>query len=265
VSEAAERAPGEGAGEPPVLQELADGVLTLTLNRADKRNALGAALIDGLHAALERAELDADVRVIAIRGAGKDFCAGADLAELLASADRTPAENEREALRLGSLFIRMRRLPKPVVALVRGRALAGGAGLATACDLVLAADTAQFGYPEIQRGFVPAMVMTLLRRLAGERLAFDLVATGRLLGAVEARDAGLVSRVVAADDLDHEAAALLAALAGASASALALSKRLFYELDGLSFDEGIAAGARVNALARSTPDFRSAIARFLER
>ena len=249
----------------PLLVELADGVLTLTLHRPEKRNALSVPMVAALHDALERADLDAGVRAVALRGAGKDFCAGADLAELLASADRTPAENEADALRLGEVFGRIRRLPKPVVAVVHGRALAGGAGLATACDLVLAAESAQFGYPEIQRGFVPAMVMTILRRLAGEKLAFDLVATGRVLPAAEALAAGLVSRVVPDGSLDADAGALLGALASGAPSALAMTKRLFYGLDGLSFDEGIAAGARVNALARSTPDFRTAIAAFLHK
>lgn len=249
----------------PLLVELADGVLTLTLHRPEKRNALSVPMVAALHDALERADLDAGVRAVALRGAGKDFCAGADLAELLASADRTPAENEADALRLGEVFGRIRRLPKPVVAVVHGRALAGGAGLATACDLVLAAESAQFGYPEIQRGFVPAMVMTILRRLAGEKLAFDLVATGRVLSAAEALAAGLVSRVVPDGSLDADAGALLGALASGAPSALAMTKRLFYGLDGLSFDEGIAAGARVNALARSTPDFRTAIAAFLHK
>ena len=249
----------------PLLVELADGVLTLTLHRPEKRNALSVPMVAALHDALERADLDAGVRAVALRGAGKDFCAGADLAELLASADRTPAENEADALRLGEVFGRIRRLPKPVVAVVHGRALAGGAGLATACDLVLAAESAQFGYPEIQRGFVPAMVMTILRRLAGEKLAFDLVATGRVLPAAEALAAGLVSRVVPDGSLDADAGALLGALASGAPSALAMTKRLFYGLDGLSFDEGIAAGARVNALARSTPDFRNAIAAFLHK
>ena len=115
-----------------------NGILTLRLDRPDKRNALSAALVEGLHAGLDRADLDADVRVVVLRGAGKDFCAGADLDELLASADRSPADNEASALRLGTLFGRMRRLPKPVVAVVQGRALAGGAGLVTACDLALA-------------------------------------------------------------------------------------------------------------------------------
>ncbi len=248
-----------------LLTALEGGVFTLTLNRPDKRNALDSALIDGLHAALDRAGLDAEVRVVVLRGAGKDFCAGADLEELLDSALRTMDDNERAALRLGRLFIRMRELPKPVVAVVQGRALAGGAGLATGCDLVMAAAGAQFGYPEIQRGFVPAMVMTMLRRLVGERQAFDLVATGRLLTAADALQLGMVSRVVPDAELEAATAKVIAGLAGSSASALALTKRLLYELDGPDFKEGIALGARVNALARAHPDFRTAIAAFLKK
>lgn len=248
-----------------LLVALDAGVLTLTLNRPDKRNALDTPTLDALHAELERADLDRDVRVVALRGAGKDFCAGADLAELLASAGQTAEENERTALHLGGLFVRMRELPKPVVAVVHGRALAGGAGLATACDLVLATATAKFGYPEIQRGFVPAMVMTLLRRLTGEKLAFDLAATGRVLTAAEAQSAGLVSRVIDDADFEPESARILGALSSASGSALALTKRQFYQLDGMSFEEGIALGAQVNALARSTPDFKRAIAAFLDK
>lgn len=248
-----------------LLTSVAAGVLTLTLNRPEKRNALDAATVEALLAALDQARLDATVRVIALRGVGKDFCAGADLDELLASVALSPEENERAARRLGEVFARIRELEKPVVALVQGRALAGGAGLATGCDLVLAAESSQFGYPEIQRGFVPAMVMTLLRRQVGEKVAFDLVATGRLLRAEEARQLGLVSRVLPDATFDAEAQAVLAQLAGASSSSLALIKRLLYELDGQGFREGIALGARINALARMHPDFRTAIAAFLRK
>lgn len=248
-----------------VLQvERSGGILTLTLNRPAKRNALSQALIAELDAAMGAAELEADVRVVVLRGAGKDFCAGADLAELLASADQSPGENEAAALKLGELFLRIRRLPKPVVAIVQGRALAGGAGLATACDIALAGASSQLGYPEIQRGFVPAMVMTMLRRHVGEKLAFDLVATGRVLSAAEALAAGLITRVLPDTELESGSAALLAQLAGASASAMALTKRQLYELDGQSFSDGIKLGARVNALARAHPDFRQAIAAFLK-
>src|SRR5690606_25290808 len=141
------RARGAAERRMALLTSVAAGVLTLTLNRPEKRNALDAATVEALPAALDQARLEATVRVIALRGAGKDFCAGADLDELLASVALAPEENERAARRLGEVFARIRELEKPVVALVQGRALAGGAGLATGCDLVLAAESSQFGYP----------------------------------------------------------------------------------------------------------------------
>jgi len=241
------------------------GVLTATLNRPDKKNAIDTPMIDALLATLERADLDALVRVVAIRGAGTDFCAGMDLTELLASADKPVEENRRAALHFGGLFLRMRRLPKPVVAVVQGRALAGGCGLATACDLVLAAESARFGYPEVQRGFVPAIVMTTLKRTAGEKVAFDLAATGRLLTAPEAAELGLVSRVYEDSDFEEQVSEVLRTLAASSASALAFTKQQFYQLDGLRFEDGIRLGADVNAVSRTTPDFRAALQAFLKR
>ena len=248
-----------------VLSALASGVLTATLNRPDKRNAIDTAMIDGLLAMLERAELDADVRVVALAGAGTDFCAGMDLNELLASADKSVEENRDAALRFGEIFIRMRQLPKPVVALVRGRALAGGCGLATACDLVLAAESARFGYPEVQRGFVPALVMNLLKRSVGEKIAFDLAATGHVLTATEAAAVGLVSRVYEDADFDEQAGDVLRTLTSISASALALTKQQFYRLEGVPFAEGIRLSADVNAISRTTPDFRAALQAFLKK
>ena len=248
-----------------VLTALAGGVLTATLNRPDKRNAIDTEMIDGLLAMLERAELDAEVRVVALAGAGTDFCAGMDLNELLASADKSVEENRDAALRFGEIFIRMRQLPKPVVALVRGRALAGGCGLATACDLVLAGESAQFGYPEVQRGFVPALVMNLLKRSVGEKIAFDLAATGHVLTATQAAAVGLVSRVYEDADFDEQAGDVLRTLTSISASALALTKQQFYRLEGVPFAEGIRLSADVNAISRTTPDFRAALQAFLKK
>jgi len=244
---------------------LEHGVLTATLTRAEKKNAIDGPMIDGLLEMLERADLDAPVRVVAIRGAGSDFCAGMDLNELLASADLSVEQNRQAALHFGEVFIRMRRLPKPIVAVVHGRALAGGCGLATACDLVLAAESAKFGYPEVQRGFVPAIVMTILRRLVGEKLAFDLAATGRVLGASEAAELGLISRVYEDSDFEEQVGEVLRGLAAASASALAFTKQQFYQLDGLGFEDGIRLGADVNAVSRTTPDFRAALQAFLKK
>jgi len=248
-----------------VLAALEGGVLTATLNRPDKKNAIDTPMIEALHALLERADLDAAVRVVAVRGAGGDFCAGMDLSELLASADRSIEENRRAALHFAEIFVRMRRIPKPIVAVVHGRALAGGCGLATACDLVLAAESAKFGYPEVQRGFVPAIVMTLLKRTAGEKVAFDLAATGRILGASEAAGLGLVSRVYDDSDFEDQVSEVLRALAAASPSALAFTKQQFYQLDGLRFEDGIRLGADVNAVSRTTPDFRAALQTFLKK
>ena len=248
-----------------VLAQVAGGVMTATLNRPDKRNAIDTAMIDALLAALEQADLDAGVRVVAIRGAGRDFCAGMDLNELLASADHTLEQNRQAALHFAQVFVQMRKLPKPIVALVHGRALAGGCGLATACDLIVAAESAQFGYPEVQRGFVPAIVMTMLRRALGEKVAFDLATTGRVLDGTEAVAAGLASRVYEDADFEEQAGEVLRVLADASPSALAFTKQQFYQVDGLSFDDGLRLGADVNAVSRTTPDFRVALSAFLKK
>ncbi len=239
--------------------------MTLTLNRPEKKNAIDIRMIGELKAAIQAADLDANVKIVALRGAGKDFCAGLDLHELLESADLPPEQNEQRAWDLGEVFVQLRRLPKVTVALVEGRCLAGGCGLATACDLVLASSAAQFGYPEINRGFVPAMVMTMLRRLVGEKVAFDLAATGLLIDAAEAQRLGLISRVLPAESFAAGAAGALTTMASLSASALALTKQQFYQLDGMGFEEGIRLGAKVNAVSRATPDFKAAIAQFLRK
>ncbi len=248
-----------------VLLAVQGGVLTVTLNRPEKKNAIDTPMIAALLGAIERADLDGEVRVVALRGAGTDFCAGMDLNELLASADKTVEENRQAALRFGEIFIRIRKLPKPVVAVVHGRALAGGCGLATACDLLVAAESAKLGYPEVQRGFVPAIVMTLLKRTVGEKVAFDLAATGRILSAPEAAELGLVSRVYEDSDFEEQVGEVLRALAASSASALAFTKQQFYQLDGLRFEDGIQLGADVNAVSRTTPDFRATLQTFLKK
>jgi methylglutaconyl-CoA hydratase len=255
-------AAGDGAR---ILLTRHGGVATITLNRPEKRNALDRRMIAELEAALEQCDLAADARVVVVRGAGKDFCAGLDLEELLATADLSVEENEKRAMELGKIFLALRALPKVTVAAVEGRALAGGCGLATACDLVVARAGAQLGYPEINRGFAPAIVMTMLRRTVGEKAAFDLVATGRLVVAEEAEQLGLVSRVIPSEDFEEELGALLTQLASFSPSALALIKHQFYGLEDLGFEAGIRLGSRVNAAARLTPEFKQTIAAFLKR
>ena len=240
------------------------GVARLTLNRPDKRNALNAELIAALKAALRAADDDPQVRVVALEGAGRDFCSGADLSALRTVAEGGVMENLEDVEGLAELFLLPRRMRKPVVALVRGRALAGGCGLATACDLVLAAEGAQFGYPEVRIGFVPAMVMAITRRNVSEKRAFDLLVRAQAVGAAEAERIGLISRVVPDDAFAAEADALLAELAERSPSAVQLTKRLLYHSDAMGFEAAVRAGADLNVLARMTDDMQAGVRRFLE-
>lgn len=249
-----------------VLYAAEDGIARVTLNRPDKRNALNDAMVAGLGAALDRAAEDADVRVLVLRGNGPDFCAGADLAQIeRLAADPDPLTNLRDAGALGDLFVRMRRARLPIIAAVHGNAIAGGAGLATAADLILASEDARFGYPEVHLGFVPAMVMALLRRAVGEKVAFDLAVGGHRFDANEAHRIGLVARILPATTFDDAVTAFAGDLARRSASATHLIKRLLYGMDGLSFEEAIARGAEVNVLARATEDCREGVRRFLSR
>jgi len=252
---------GDGA---PLREEREGAVLRLVLDRPEKRNALNDALVAALKDALRRADADPEVRVIAMEGAGKDFCSGADLSALRKIAGASVMENLEDVDALAELFLLPRRLRKPVVALVRGRALAGGCGLATACDLVLAAEGSQLGYPEVKIGFVPAMVMSILRRNVSEKRAFDLIVRGEPIPAAEAERIGLVNRVFPADSFDAEAGAYLAALAERSPSAVQLSKRLLYHSDAMGFEAAIRAGADVNVVARMTDDMQAGVARFLD-
>jgi len=242
-----------------------EGVNWIRLDRPDRRNALSSELVAELKDALGLAAADERVRVVALAANGPDFCAGADLLEIQASVEEGVMASLADAASLGELFLLVRKLEKPVVALVEGRALAGGCGLATSCDLVLAADSARFGYPEVKLGFVPAMVMAILRRNVGEKRAFELIASGDPIDAARALELGLVNRVWPDDEFESEAADYVAELASRSATAVALSKRLLYQTDGQSFEGAIGAGAEVNALARLTEDCQAGIRRFLER
>ncbi|GMV04208.1 MAG: enoyl-CoA hydratase [Gemmatimonadota bacterium] len=248
-----------------LLVSVADHVATLTLNRPEKRNALNHDLVEALKEALARAAGDDGVRVVVLRGAGKDFCAGGDLAELERISAMSVEENLADARSLGALLLAIRHLPKPVVAAVQGRALAGGCGLATACDVVLARVDAELGYPEVHLGFVPAMVMAILRRKVSEARAFDLVARGHRVGADEARRLGLVTHVYAAASFEEDVGHYVAELVARPPSALALIKALLYELGDLGMAEGVERGAQVNVEARMTEACREGVHRFLER
>jgi methylglutaconyl-CoA hydratase len=255
----------KGGGQAVVTRSTESGVAWITLNRPDKKNALNRSLMEELKTALREADADADVTMVAIRGAGADFCAGADLAELHAMAEADAMDNLADVDSLAELFLLPRRMSKPVAAVVQGRALAGGCGLATSCDLVLAGESATFGYPEVHIGFVPAMVMAILRRNMTEKRAFELIVGGEVVGAAEAERLGLINRVYPDAELESGARNYLADLAKRAPAAVALSKRLLYHQDGMSFEAAVRAGADINVVARTTSDAREGLAQFLAK
>lgn len=248
-----------------LLIENSDGIRVLTLNRPEKRNALNDALIGALKDAFRQADADEGLRAVILRGAGKDFCSGADLSALQKIANASLEENLEDARSLAELFVLMRNCRVPVIAAVHGRALAGGCGLATGCDIVLATETARFGYPEVKIGFVPAIVMAILRRNLGEKLSFELVTQGFEFTAAEAKNYGLVNRLFPEENFSDAVLEYAAVYRKLSASAVRLSKSLLYQMDGMRFAEALEAGSQTNAAARMTEDCQRGIARFLDK
>jgi methylglutaconyl-CoA hydratase len=252
------------ADDQVVLYSVEGAVAKITLNRPEKRNALNDALIAGIKDGLKNAAADKNVRVVVITGAGKDFCSGADLSALQKIAGASVAENSEDARSLLELFLMIRALQVPVVAAVTGRALAGGCGLATACDLVLASASARFSYPEVKIGFVPAMVMAILRRNVSEKRAFELITRGVEISAEQAKEFGLVNQVFADESFEAEVRSYVSEFEKMSASALGLTKTLLYQMDGLAFPQALETGADVNVIARLTDDCQRKVAEFLQ-
>ncbi|HEX3100675.1 MAG TPA: enoyl-CoA hydratase-related protein [Pyrinomonadaceae bacterium] len=249
-----------------VLNVQNDGaVRILEMNRPEKRNALNDELIAALKDALRDADADESVKCIVLRGAGKDFCSGADLSALQKIANSSLEENLEDARSLGELYKLIRKIGVPVIAAVKGRALAGGFGLALACDLIFADDEARFGFPEVKIGFVPAMVAAILRRNMSEKDAFATLTLGYEMDAGELRDRGIVEGTIHSDNFDAEILAIAKQYEKLSGSAVQMTKGLLYGIETLTFDEAIEHGAQVNATARMTEDCQKGIARFLDK
>jgi methylglutaconyl-CoA hydratase len=239
-------------------------VATLTLNRPDKRNAISYELIAELLKALEEVKQSA-ARVLIVTGAGKAFCSGMDLENLKTLIGRTQEQSLEDTRAMASLFRNLYEFPKPTIAAVNGAAIAGGTGLALLCDFTLAVPEAKFGYTEVRIGFVPAIVSTFLLRQVGEKVARDLLLTGRIFDAEEALRIGLITRIVPAEELMERARELAALLIESSPLSLVYTKRLLTEHARKEMDEQIDSAIRENAGIRATADFREGITSFLEK
>jgi|SRR5215510_277518 len=248
-----------------IIYTVDQNIARITLNRPDKRNALDNEIVLEFKDALRSASENNDVRVVLVTGAGKDFCSGADLASLQRISAAGVEESIASARVMAELFVEMRRSPRPIIAAVRGRALAGGCGLATACDIILAAESAQFGYTEVNIGFIPAMVMAILRRSVSEKHAFELITRGEVISAGAAVEIGMINRVFPDDQFDETVEQYVSQLSAKSASAVSLSKSLLYHMDGMTFETAIEAGVQLNAITRMTEDCKRGVERFLKK
>jgi methylglutaconyl-CoA hydratase len=235
----------------------------LTLNRPDKRNALSRALIAELTAAVDRAAADPAVRCVILTGAGPAFCAGMDLDELRNTLTDSGNQIWADAHALSALYDLIYTLPKPTIAAVNGPAVAGGAGFLTVCDLAIAVPTAKFGYPEVRRGLVAAMVMPHLLRHVGERAARWMLLTGELIDAAEAKRIGLVNDVVDATKLMDTAHAWAKYCAEGGPKALAKTKELLRDCSRQSL--GVADLAKASAEPRLTDECKHGLTAFFEK
>ena len=249
-----------------ITYRVEERIATITLNRPEKRNALNGELIAALGLALEEAAADDVVRVVILTGAGSVFSAGLDLEELRRLRENTALENEEDARRLADLYTRIYLHPKPVIARINGHAVAGGCGLAAACDISIAVEGAKVGFTEVRIGFVPAIVSVFALRRIKETEARNLLLRGHLISAVEAVTYGLLTMAVPPEELDEEVAHVVNEIATeTSASAVALTKRMLAQLPGMGFQEALAYAAQVNAFARGTEDCKAGIDAFLSK
>jgi methylglutaconyl-CoA hydratase len=239
-------------------------VATITLDRPDKRNAISYELIDDLIRALDEVN-QSSARILILTGAGKAFCSGMDLDNLKALIGRSPEQNLEDSRTIVRLFRSLYEFPKPTIAAVNGAAVAGGTGLALLCDFTLAVPEAKFGYTEVRIGFVPAIVSTFLLRQVGEKIARDLLLTGRIFDAPEALKMGLINEIVPPEALLDRARKLAAQLAENSPVSLFHTKHLLTEHSRFELDSQIEAAIRENAGIRESADFREGITSFLEK
>jgi methylglutaconyl-CoA hydratase len=245
--------------------ELETDLALLTFNRPEKRNALSPQLIEELLAALDAVEAAASIRVLILTGEGTAFCAGMDLEYLKGLAGQSGEQNRADARRTIRMFRRLWSFPKPVIAAVNGPAMAGGCGIATLADFTLASEEAKFGYTEVRVGFVPALISAFLQMQAGEKVARDLLLSGRIFGAAEAQSLGLVTKIVPPRELLSAARELAATLIASSPGALQATKRLLVNCSQAELIRRLELGVEESVAIRNTVDFREGLAAFLEK
>ncbi len=247
-----------------VFYDVAGGVARVTINRPERRNSMSYGVMQGLRDAMAAAKADPAVRVVVLTGTGeKAFCAGADLGGIADNAGAAGAHEGRGLL--ADLFREMWDLGKPTIARIRGFALAGGFGLALACDIVIAADDAQFGTPEVNVGLWPYMITVPMLRSMPPKTALELQMTGRRVGAEEAQRMGFVSRVVPVDALDAAVDECAAGLASKSPLVLRWGRDAFYRVIEMDADPALDYLQGMLTVHTQTEDAAEGVAAFAEK
>jgi methylglutaconyl-CoA hydratase len=251
--------------DPLVLRRDEGPVTVLTLNRPEKRNALSRVLIAALGDAFGQLKVEPSIRAVVLAGAGPSFCAGMDLSETAQLGGSPEAEKKAvdDAQAFADLIEQVHKFPRPTIATLNGEALAGGAGLALACDFVIATERARIGFPEVHRGLVAAIVMHDLIRQVGERRARQMLLGGGLLGANQAAQWGLFTQVVAGDRCDDEALRIARELSALPPIAVATTKRLIDEATGRPRD--LRGAAAISASVRVGDEAIEGMRAFLEK
>ncbi|MCI0449712.1 MAG: enoyl-CoA hydratase-related protein [Chlorobi bacterium] len=248
-----------------IIYKVENGIAEIVLNRPEKMNSLDENLISELTGLMKDFSVNDEVKVIVISGEGGNFCSGLYLDYLQKISGYDILENKEDSRKFKEMLVSIYNCPKPVIAKVSGYALAGGCGIATACDFIIADETAKFGYTEVKIGFIPAVVMLFLMKRVTETHAKDLLLTARKISAEEAWRIGLINNVVSSETLNDKVLELCKTIMKNSVSSIKLTKEMFTHISGMDFDKALEYACDLNAITRMTTDCKEGIAKFLSK
>jgi methylglutaconyl-CoA hydratase len=248
-----------------LLYKVEGGVAEIVLNRPEKMNSLDEKLIDDLRGMMNDFSVNKEVKVIVISGAEGNFCSGLYLDYLQKISEYDILQNKEDSGKFKDMLLSIYNCPKPVIAKVSGYCLAGGCGIASACDIIVADETAKFAYTEVKIGFIPAIVMMFLLKRVSETHAKDLLLTARMINSEEALRIGLINHIVSSAEIESKTAEVCKELIKNSASSIKLTKEMFGAVSGMDFDKALEYACDLNAITRMTPDCKTGVAKFLNK
>ena len=246
-----------------IKSSINNGTAVITLNRPEKRNALHPKLIQELKVKLEELKNDSAIKVVILTGEGSSFCAGADLQYLNELKEYSIIENQRDSQNLADLFLSIYKFPKPTIAAVNGAAIAGGCGLASACDFIVASENSKFGYTEVKIGFIPAIVSIFLIKKIGEGRAKQLLLSGELISGKRAYEIGLVNYF--SENVMDDSILLAYKLKNNSEYSFQLTKNMINKISNLNVEEAVNSCIQLNTISRSSEDFKTGLNNFLDK